>query len=95
MGIVLAAAIVLPRHVGEDNAVAALNRQSTIPSFRLMTCGGEVVRALGCGEGGQGVADGVPELVDGVRCGAAQQGLQPGEGGLDRAAVRRVGRIPA
>ena len=52
---------------------------------------GEVVVAFGCAEGVEGLADGVPEGVDGAGCRGAKQGFELGEDLLDRIEVRVVG----
>src|SRR3712207_2640191 len=45
---------------------------------------GEVVAALGCGEAAEAVGDGGPERLDGARRLGADEGLELGEGQLDR-----------
>jgi hypothetical protein len=45
---------------------------------------GEVVLAFDGGEGAEGLADGLPEGVDGTLGGGSEQGLQLGEDLLDR-----------
>jgi hypothetical protein len=51
-----------------------------------------VVGALGWWEEVEEVADGVPEPIDGALGGLARQGLELGEGLLDRIEIRGVGR---
>ena len=51
--------------------------------------------ALGRSEDIGGSSDGVPEVVDGAGCGLLQEGLQLGEGHLDRVEVGAVGRQEA
>ena len=53
---------------------------------------GEVVGTFGGAEVIKDVADGVPEQVDASGCGASEQGLELGEGQLDRVQIRRVRR---
>jgi hypothetical protein len=53
---------------------------------------GEVVGAVGGGEGVEGLTDGLPERLDGAAGGSAEQRLEVGEGLLDRVQIRAVGR---
>src|ERR1700677_1455192 len=57
-----------------------------------MTCGGEVVFAFVWAEGGQAFSDPGPKALDGSLSGVAQEGLEFGEGVLDRIEVGTVGR---
>lgn len=52
---------------------------------------GEVVVAFGEGEGVEGMADGLPERVDGAAGGGSEQRLELGKGLLDRVEVRAKG----
>ena len=52
--------------------------QSICRSHTVISCGGEVVFALGRGETVCGVADGLPEFGDGARGAALEVGLEPG-----------------
>jgi hypothetical protein len=57
-----------------------------------MTCGGEVFFAFVWAEGGQAFSDPGPKALDGSLSGVAQEGLEFGEGVLDRIEVGTVGR---
>ena len=53
------------------------------------------VAALGRGEEVQGCRDQIADLIEGSRAGGPEEGLQFGEGELDRIEVRAVGRQKA
>jgi hypothetical protein len=57
-----------------------------------MTCGGEVFFAFVWAEGGQAFSDPGSKALDGSLSGLAQEGLEFGEGVLDRIEVGTVGR---
>lgn len=69
-----------------------MEAKSVFGSDCAVSGGGEVVGALGGGEGADDMADGVPEALGGAHGGLAQYGLQLGEGVLDWIEVGAVGR---
>ena len=72
--------------------IRKIRARSGFALIRIVSSGGEVVCAFLRLEELNEATDGVPETVDGSFSGLAQEGLQLGEGVLDRVEVGAVGR---